>query len=267
VQSVLRQTHPHVHVFVVDDGSTDGTGAMLATISHSRLTVVRQAAAGVSAARNAGARLGSGAWLAFLDADDEANPDWLASMVERGHGAGVVGCKGRMVVPTDTDEPSVIAPVAGPPRSPFLAGLFIVRRELFDAVGGYDETMRRSENTDLGFRVLDETYRRGFEATSVSFALVTFHRSSHQAAKYSPAVRRESAETMLRKHDQRFARSPHVAASFHAIAGLAALRQGDNRGARSHLWAAVRLSPRRWRYWARLVQACGPPLRITPSRP
>jgi glycosyltransferase involved in cell wall biosynthesis len=69
VDSALAQTHPDVEVIVIDDGSSDGTGRILEAYGAA-IRVHRQPNTGVGSARNAGARLATGDWVAFLDADD-----------------------------------------------------------------------------------------------------------------------------------------------------------------------------------------------------
>ena len=81
VQSVLSQTYGDVEIIVVDDGSTDASPAVLLDAMGGRFKLVSQKNAGPGAARNAGARAGSGELLAFLDADDEWRPDFLACAV------------------------------------------------------------------------------------------------------------------------------------------------------------------------------------------
>jgi glycosyltransferase involved in cell wall biosynthesis len=77
VNSALAQTHPDIEVIAVDDGSTDTTGTLLDAYGP-RIRVVRQSNSGVAAARNAGLRIASGSWVAFLDADDVWAPDKIA---------------------------------------------------------------------------------------------------------------------------------------------------------------------------------------------
>ena len=80
VQSVLGQTHPHVDIIVVDDGSTDTTVAAVHALQASVRVIERQNG-GVSSARNAGASAAQGELICFLDQDDIWHPEHLAGHV------------------------------------------------------------------------------------------------------------------------------------------------------------------------------------------
>ena len=81
IESVRSQTRADWHLVIVDDGSTDSTPELLAALDDPRVSVVRQANAGVSAARNAGvAALRAVDAVLFLDADDWLAPDALARL-------------------------------------------------------------------------------------------------------------------------------------------------------------------------------------------
>jgi len=78
IESVLAQTYPASEIIVIDDGSTDASAEVAARFGE-RIRYIRQPNGGVSAARNNGARLAGGEWIAFLDADDIYLPERLAA--------------------------------------------------------------------------------------------------------------------------------------------------------------------------------------------
>jgi glycosyltransferase involved in cell wall biosynthesis len=86
LESLALQTLPprEFEIIVVDDGSTDATPAVCACFNHlPHLRVIRQANAGLGAARERGWRAGSAPVVAFLDDDAQAPPDWLALALAR----------------------------------------------------------------------------------------------------------------------------------------------------------------------------------------
>jgi len=81
VGSVLKQTFKDYELIVVDDGSTDATRSALQAFAQ-RIKYVYQENSGASAARNAGIRLATGEWMAFLDSDDEWSDRYLAEQMQ-----------------------------------------------------------------------------------------------------------------------------------------------------------------------------------------
>ena len=75
IESILRQSHTELEIILVDDGSTDGSGAVCDRYAarDERIKVVHKRNEGVSAARNTGLELSTGQYIAFVDSDD-----WLA---------------------------------------------------------------------------------------------------------------------------------------------------------------------------------------------
>jgi glycosyltransferase involved in cell wall biosynthesis len=81
IASALGQTYAAIEVWVVDDGSTDGTWELLQTIGDERVHVLRQANAGAATARNLALANARGEYIAFLDADDRWLPTKIATEV------------------------------------------------------------------------------------------------------------------------------------------------------------------------------------------
>ena len=77
---MLHQTRPPEEVVVVDDGSTDGTAAIVAGYEPQGVRYIDQQNAGAGAARNKGIQATYGQLVAFLDADDRWLPDKIAAM-------------------------------------------------------------------------------------------------------------------------------------------------------------------------------------------
>lgn len=82
VVSVLEQTRPASEILVVDDGSHDGTAAVVEWRFGDHVRVVRKSNGGAASARNAGVEASSGDLVAFLDADDAWDPRKLEGQVQ-----------------------------------------------------------------------------------------------------------------------------------------------------------------------------------------
>src|SRR5262249_53680055 len=82
IDSALSQPLTPSEIIVVDDGSTDDTSSVLGTFGH-EIRVLRQNNRGVAAARNRGAAMATGDYLAFLDADDVWLPQKLEMQLDR----------------------------------------------------------------------------------------------------------------------------------------------------------------------------------------
>lgn len=82
VNSVLNQTYQDFEIVVVDDGSVDDGVARLETIQDTRIRLIRQENQGVSVARNTGVWNAEGEYIAFLDADDNWNSDYLSEIAK-----------------------------------------------------------------------------------------------------------------------------------------------------------------------------------------
>lgn len=101
VESILAQTYRALEVILVDDGSTDGSGALCDALAgkDSRITVAHRENGGAGAAKNTGLALATGTYLSFVDSDDYLEPGAYSHMVgllEKYH-ADAVQCAFRRV--------------------------------------------------------------------------------------------------------------------------------------------------------------------------
>lgn len=100
VRSVLDQRYRPLEIIVVDDGSTDRSAAVVEELAAPEVRLIRQANAGVSAARNRGTEEASGDYVAFLDADDWWEPGFLeeiAALIGEFPGCGIYSTAFRIV--------------------------------------------------------------------------------------------------------------------------------------------------------------------------
>lgn len=147
IDAALAQSYSQCEVIVVDDGSSDGSAAIMQSYA-ARIRIVQQANAGLPAARNAGIYASTGSYLAFLDADDYWQPDFIEKMVQalETSGAAIAYCgwqnvglpggRGEPFVPPDYEQPDKLEKMVTGVRWPVHAAL--TRREVVEALGGFD---------------------------------------------------------------------------------------------------------------------------------
>ena len=170
--SIGAQTLGDYEVIVVDDGSTDDTGEVAERLVPQGGRVHHQANRGLPGARNAGIELARGRWIALLDSDDLWMPDYLARMqgllTDGGDDVGFAYCdawiyddRRRRIARRSAFEWYRPAVVPQDPRGFYLALLeenfawvsACVPRAVFDAVGGFDERLRASEDWNMWLRI------------------------------------------------------------------------------------------------------------------
>jgi chlorobactene glucosyltransferase len=191
VTSLLEQDYPHFEVIVVDDGSTDGTAAILEEIAHShprgnRLWVLRLQKlpvgwAGKPHALHAGVQEAHGDWLLFTDADTWHAPNALSTSLRRaseesidlftlGSSQELPGFWDRVIMPMAYLGISMQYPskLVNDPDSPVAIAngqYILIRRSVYDALGGYARPDLRStllDDRDLARVVKENGFRLRF---------------------------------------------------------------------------------------------------------
>jgi len=207
IESVLTQTFQDFEIIVVDDGSTEPlTETALSTLRAPRTTVVKTANHGLPAARNHAARHAAGALFCALDADDKLAPTWFERAVKVldeqpglsfvSHWLETFGDEHWTWKPERCGLPALLA------RNT-VNGAAVVRREAFEAVGGYDESMRDGcEDWDFWLRLVE----RGFEGAIVPEVLFYYRRRSDSMSRemLDDTSYRRPLTTLVAKHEQAY---------------------------------------------------------------
>lgn len=164
ISSVLKQTFSSFELIIVDDGSSDHTSDMVKSFDSPVIRYIRQENRGPSSARNHGARIAEGKYLAFLDSDDLWLPDKLNTQSEffQDH-PDLLICqteeiwiqKGKRIYPGEKHKKTpgyifhravelcLVSPSA-----------VAIERDLFFSVNGFDENLPAAEDYDLWLRLL-----------------------------------------------------------------------------------------------------------------
>jgi hypothetical protein len=152
IDSILEQSHRHLELIVVDDGSTDGTAEILARYASrdDRFVVCRHPSSlGISASRNHGFRVARGAFLAVMDADDISVPHRLERQLQFLRSNPDIGVVGASVQQIDEDgrRGKVVMYPRGPAHvawamlffNPVAHPVTMMRREAVDTSAVYSE--------------------------------------------------------------------------------------------------------------------------------
>lgn len=223
LQSLAAQTVQDFEVVVVNDGSTDGaTCRLLADLVRPRTRVVHIERRGLPGARNAGVRHAAGRYLCMVDADDLLEPTYLERSVEvldsqpdvafASHWLRAFGDQTWDWTPTDCGLPALL-------YDNTLNGAALMRREMFDAVGGFDETMVDGcEDWEFWIRVVDAghagviipeflfRYRRRADSMSRMMHAVPGVSALHrQLVDRHPALFRRHLVALLARRDDEIA--------------------------------------------------------------
>jgi glycosyltransferase involved in cell wall biosynthesis len=226
LESVLAQTHGHLEILVVDDGSTDGGVAMCRDYDDPRIRVVQQGNRGLAGARNTGIRHARGSILAFLDSDDLWLPVKIERHVEHLRTAPDVGVSysrsafidghGQPLGIYQTPPLRGVTPEMILCRNPISNGSCVVmRREVLDGIRfeanlygqmesyWFDDSFRQSEDIECWLRIALQTQWRiegiaepltlyrvssGGLSANIEKQFASWQRVLHKTASYAPEL-------------------------------------------------------------------------------
>jgi len=165
ISSVLSQNYQDFEIIVVDDGSTDNTKEAIKSINNKRIIYLYQKHKGRSVARNRAIEIARGKYLAFLDDDDLFLPGKLKKQIEileKNKDYGMVYTsalnideKGNVqdFVYRATKSGNIYKNVAFLIPLVVILPTVMVRKDIVTSLNGFDEKMRRFEDTDMWRRI------------------------------------------------------------------------------------------------------------------
>ncbi len=250
IRSVLDQTYHDFELIVVDDASMDNTKEVIMGFNDPRIRYIRhELNRGGSAARNTGINAAHGEYIAFQDSDDEWLPEKLEKQMRIFEKAstqvGVVYTgfylikdDSRMYMPGQN-----IKIKKGNLHEELLNGNFVaadavvIRKECFEKVGVFDESLPRLQDWELFIRIskyyifdcIDEPLLNAFYSQDSI--------SANQDAFF------KASKLIIEKHIRTFKRNKYSLASWQYSIGFHLCQAGSKREGRMYLLRALRSNP------------------------
>ncbi len=270
VRSVTSQGDHFLELIVADDASSDETPQVVASLAadQPRLRHLRRATNGGNAAtRNAAVAEARGEWITFLDDDDEMLPGFLAAMrtalASAAPNIGFAWCGVRWVRDaSDGAEHDLRDEVWKPDfhsRQAAYEGFLrnrrigtncglTIRRSAFQALGGFDETLRAAVDTDLLIRAAQH-----YDFTVVPEVYIKIHLHQNGHVRRDTHARAETYVRIAEKHKDTLQGQPALAAALFYKAGWLHYHAGDKALGRKQMVRALLHRPLSLKSWTALA--------------
>lgn len=169
-----------------------------------------------------------------------------------------------------------MGPVYNDQVASFITGTLAMQRELFEQIGGYDESLSHAENTELAHRLVAALARSGLSIGSTNELLLTYEQSRSSLNRSDHLARLHAATTIIDRHGERYRTlgGRTRRSNYYSIAGVSSAQLGDLRAARRYFLKAVWDAPTRPHGYGRLASSVFPPIarrvwkmQATPRRP
>jgi glycosyltransferase involved in cell wall biosynthesis len=263
IRSALNQTYSNFELLVIDDGSTDNTAGVLAAVSDPRLRVIWHTTnRGAPAARNTGIANARGTYISFLDSDDEWHPDKiekeLAIMEDQPEVGVVYSGFWRHIHGKKSYVPfKWVKSKEGNIHRELLWRNFIntqslIRKNVLDTVGVFDENAPRFQDWDLFIRI-SEHYPFAYSHEAL---FDVYH--SEQSITADPRAQITGLLYILKKHCSEFSLHPPILAEQYFQLSLLYFFAGDRKKAHRSLMHALKLNRFSAKYLAVLCLSVSP---------
>jgi glycosyltransferase involved in cell wall biosynthesis len=263
IKSVQSQSVADWELIVVEDGSNDGTRAIVDAFGDARIRYVWRANGGLSAARNTGILHSQAPLVAFLDCDDwweprklerqllalETNPNcgWTYSGAYKVNEAGA-----RIVEDVPSAQPDILRTLLFYNCVSGSASSVMARRDLLVSVGLFDESVRFAEDWEMWLRLAGAS-----EAVTVTALDVGILSRANSFGKNTDAIYSASCDFVSRATDTFASRlkvlKRPALARIAATASIDSLAAGRRNKALRYIFGSITLAPTHPQYWKRLV--------------
>ena len=251
IRSILKQTHSEWELLIVDDGSTDNTDAVIEQyLRDARVKYIKKENSGAAESRNVGVANATADVITFLDSDDEAEPHWLQTMTGRMEqdGADVVCCGLSRY-----DANGKVVDVKMPKKQSALfngvtckitnGGSFMMKRYIFDAIGGYDKDLRAGQHTELAMRLVPYVEAKGLKISNIYESLIRINIHEGDRIRTNYKAKYLGSSHTYHKHYNLFKKSKNAKSRFEGIIAFNAYKLGYLSEARTYAWKSFMTKP------------------------
>lgn len=269
ITSVINQTYAAWELIIVDDGSTDNTDAVINEfLSDKRIKYYKKNNSGAAESRNMGVEKATGDLISFLDSDDEADPTWLEKMTRAAEAekAAVVCCGlTRYNNPGSAigkGMPLNMGPLFKNVVARFTnGGVYLLKKNIFTAVGGFDPLLRSGQHTEFAIRVIPYLLESRQTIANVFESLIKVYIHDGPRIRHNYESIYLGSTYTLKKHYAAFAKDRENHFLYLSIAGVAAMRTKRYDQATLYFYKALKRKPFRPLSWIRLILSFVPKLR------
>jgi len=271
IKSVLAQSHKHLELIIIDDGSDDHTKEVVDSFTDPRIRYMHHGKnRGGAAARNTGIKAATGDYIAFLDSDDEWFPQKLEKQLAMFRGGnsklgavgsgrqirqrkdrgyyfkeiiprGEFGCIYRKLLTGHARPGGLPASTSSwPGGTPSI----MIKTECFQKVGLFDESLMAAQEYDLYIRLA-----RHYHFDAVREPLLVVHLDTEHRISTDVIAQINGRKAFLEKYSRELPRLSRLKGYFNYVIGTLLLRQDEVDEGRKHLLRALVSYPFRLKYW------------------
>jgi glycosyltransferase involved in cell wall biosynthesis len=249
ITSVLNQTYTDWELLIIDDGSTDNTKYIIDKyLDDKRINYIKKTNTGAADSRNVGVKHASKEFITFLDSDDVVKPEWLETIKKfinnKNFGYGSIGFQnnnGDEILNIET--PKNLGPLFCNQIGSLVAGSFVINKNCFEAVNGYDTYLESGQHTELLMRVIPYCMKNNLSISFSSEILLQINHHKGNRIRTNHSAIFNGTLRILEKHFSTFLKSPKDLSNYYAILGYQCLKLNNMNEMRQYYWKSFKVDP------------------------